>query len=136
MDIALNMPDSPEPRLICTIKLCNGREAFLDAAVLKGYTPSSTPEDRGMAFYTQCTTTMVKHTEVLLNTSRLDIETVIHEVRHAYFWAVADKHHLVRVDLADGPREEQFCSRLDGLYDRAICAIEAELGKTLKWKVL
>jgi hypothetical protein len=133
-EFTLNMPEWEHPYAVATVRIIPD-EGFLSEAVLLGYTPTicGSPERRGITFNTECSKTGDKHAIILLNYNGLDIDTIQHEVRHAYFWVVANQHGICKVNILDEQEEETFFRRLDVLTRRCIATIEHELG-VLNWR--
>ena len=136
IEFTLNMPGRDAPYSVATVRVLDGFTEFLSEAVFLGYTPPAEPEKRGLTFNTECSKTGDKHAIILLNRRWLDHETILHEVRHAYFWVMSNQHGIVKVDVLNDVEEERFCSCLDTLINRAICTLEARFGEALKWKRL
>ena len=130
----INMPfwDSAFP--VATVKVRDSFSDFLAESIMLGYDALSRPERRGITFNMECATTGAKTATVLLNREGLCIGTIVHEMRHAYFWAMSDVHARMSLDLMDEVADELFCRRLDVLINRAVAGIEAVTGP-LAWKV-
>jgi hypothetical protein len=137
IEFTLNMPMWETPYAVATVRLLPDTQSFLTEAILLGYTPPECgEEDRGITFNTECSKTGDKHAIILLNYNRLDIETICHEIRHAYFWVMANQHGTLSLNVLDEDEDERFCARLDQLNNRCISTIQAQCGNGLQWKVL
>lgn len=135
IEFTLNMPDTGIVNApVARITILDTTNDFRVEAALLGH--EGMDETHGISFNMEDSTTHYRFSHILLNKQGLDIETIIHEVRHAYFWNIASKTGAVSVNIHNELAEEGFAHRLDTLYNRTICTIEAQLGLTLKWKVL
>jgi hypothetical protein len=130
------MPLWETPYAVATVRVLPDYSSFLSEAVLLGYTPTicGSPERRGVTFNTECSKTGDKHAIILLNYDGLCIETIAHEIRHAYFWVMANQHGVCKINVLDETEEELFSRRLDELTNRCISTIESSCNGLLNWK--
>jgi hypothetical protein len=135
LEFSINMPESETPSPVATIRILETKDFVLESMVL-GYVPGDSPEMQGMSFQMQCDKTQAKMSIILLNEDKLDISTLLHEIRHAYFWHVASPTGSIPCNVYHEEEEEQFCRRLDTLVNRAVCTIEATKGFSMKWRVI
>lgn len=135
LEFTINMPDSETPNPVAIIRILSEKE-FHTEAIIFGYTPVDPREERGMTFNTQCDKTAAKMSIIFINAEKLELCTLIHEIRHAYFWNTASPTGALPCNVYNDVGEEAFCSRLDTLINRAVCTIESSTGKPMKWKVI
>jgi hypothetical protein len=74
-------------------------------------------------------------THIRLPSDVLDVDTVLHEVHHAFLWAFADPDtREVTVSCSAEEHEELHVQGLSTLMNRVVCGLEAGLGRSLRWK--
>ena len=134
-EFTINMPEWPTPNPVATIRVMPATE-FKTEALLLGYVPGASDETRGMTFCMECDKTRAKMSIVLINGDKLELSTLIHEIRHAYFWNVARPAGGIPCNVHNEEEEEAFHRRLDTLINRAVCTIESSLGITIPWRVV
>jgi hypothetical protein len=135
LEFTLNMPDNGVvTRPVATVKVLDSLNDLRVEAALLGHEDPT--EARGITFNLEDSDTHYRFSIVLVNKEHLDVETLQHEIRHAYMWNIATKTGAVTINVHNELEEETFSSRLDTLVNRAICTIEATLGFTMKWKKL
>jgi hypothetical protein len=135
MEFTLNMPDNGAvTRPVATVKVVDTLNDLRVEAALFGH--EEMVESRGITFNMEDDVSQYHFSIVLLNKEKLDIETLQHEIRHAYLWNIANEHGGVVINIHNELEEEGFSRRLDLLVNRALCTIESTLGVSLKWKVI
>jgi hypothetical protein len=137
IEFTLNMPEvipSVVTRPVATVKVLDNLNDLRVEAAMYGHEEMT--EARGITFNMEDDVTHYRFSLIFLNKERLDIETLQHEVRHAYLWNIAKKDGGVTINVHNELEEEGFSRRLDTLVNRAVCTIESTLGMSLKWKVI
>jgi hypothetical protein len=137
IEFTLNMPEvkpSIVTRPVATVKVVDNLNDLRVEAALFGH--EEMVEARGIAFNMEDDVTHYRFSKIFLNAEHLDIETLQHEIRHAYMWNLANKAGEVNINVFFEDEEEEFSRRLDTLVNRALCTIESTIGASLKWKVL
>jgi hypothetical protein len=135
LEFTLNMPENGiVTRPVATVKVLDNLNDLRVESALLGH--EELTEARGITYNLEDSLTRYRFSIILLNKERLDVETLQHEVRHAYLWNVASNTGAVTINVHDELEEEEFSRRLDTLVNRAVCTIEATLGCTMKWKTL
>lgn len=135
-EFTVNRPGAESPHAVATVRLLRSRREFLAEAVLLGYEPSEVPEERGITFNVECTQTGAKTSIILINAELMDLQLIIHEARHAFFWNSSTRHGELRVNLLDAEEDEEFCSTLDEFTARVVNTIEETIGWKLYWNAL
>jgi hypothetical protein len=135
IEFTLNMPEHGiVTRPVATVRVVDNLNDLRVEAALLGH--EEMVEARGITFNMEDDVTHYRFSIILINREKLEIETLQHEIRHAYMWNLADKGGDVTINVYNELEEEGFSRRLDILVNRALCTIESTLGQTLKWKVL
>jgi hypothetical protein len=134
--LALMNPVLEAAHPVATLKVFCGVDPFLMHCMLMGYewdAGEEAPETRAMAFNMECSVTGERTSEIVINVERIDIETIAHEIRHAYMWHLCDLNGAFCLNLMDGKTEEEFNSSIDILTRRAVVGLEKSLGVTLEY---